>query len=176
MVGALLWWPNLRGDQPATDSPSDGLPTDAQNVFTVLTARGLRADIHIVARAEQISSEPKLRRAGADKVVCPQVIGAMRVRNVLLHPTMVDFIETAAKGVDLEMDEYVIPPSSSLVGKTIRELQLRQKANVMVVAVKRADGSSEFNPGPDLGLQAEDTLILVGETGASQRLGQLDAL
>jgi voltage-gated potassium channel len=150
------------------------LAHDVDNVYVTLTARAARSDLIIIARAEQPDTEHKLRRAGASKVVCPSVIGALRMANILLRPNVVDFVDVAAKGVDLEMDEYVVPASSHMVGKTIREAQLRQKADVMVVAIKRANGSSEFNPGPDAALQAGDTLILVGQAGSSERLGRLE--
>lgn len=151
------------------------LAHDADNVYVTLTVRGARPDLIVIARAEQPETERKLLRAGATRVVCPSIIGASRMASILLRPNVVDFVDVAAKGVELEMDEYVIAPASSLVGKTIRQLQLRQKAEVMVVAVKRPDGSSEFNPGPELLLQAGDTLILVGQAGASQRLDRLES-
>ncbi len=81
------------------------LPQDSANVFVVLTARGLREDLNISARAEQLSAQPKLLRAGANRVICPAVIGAMRVANIMLRPNVADFIEVTAQGVEFEVDE-----------------------------------------------------------------------
>ncbi len=152
-----------------------GLPTDADNVYAVLTARTLRPDLTIVARAEQPSTEAKLIRAGATRVVCPQVIGATKIANILTRPTVVDFVEVASRGVDLEIDEYVIGDQSPLVGKTLRDSRIRRTTGSLVVAIKRADGESLVGPDPDSVLGAGDTLILVGPAGVSSRLKALDS-
>ena len=151
-----------------------GLPTDADNVYITLTAHTLRPDLIIVPRAEQISTEAKLKRAGATRVVCPQVIGAMKVSDILTRPTVVDFVEIANKGVDLEMDEYVIGGRSPLVGLSLRDARVRRHTNATVVAIKRADGETLVSPDPDARLAARDTLILIGPTGISSRLDEIE--
>jgi len=154
------------------------LPHDADNVYAVLTARGLRPDLFIIARAEQDATEAKLRRAGADRVISPHAIGARRISNILTRPHVVDFVDVAARGVELEMDEYIVTADSPICGKTLRESNLRQRVNVMVVAIKRADGSTAFNPGPDEPILENDILILIGPAGASSQLeslGQIDS-
>lgn len=149
------------------------LPHDADNVYAVLTARGLRSDLFIIARAEQGATEAKLRRAGADKVISPHAIGARRISNILTRPHVVDFVDVAARGVELEMDEYIVAADSPICGKTLRESNLRQRVNVMVVAIKRADGSTVFNPGPNEVILESDILILIGPAGASSQLESL---
>lgn len=149
------------------------LAHDADNLFVTLTARSLRPSLYIVARAEQMSTESKLRRAGANRVVSPQNIGAMRIANILTRPHVVDFVDVAAKGVELEMDEFVIHDDSPICNQTLRDAQLRQRANVMVVAIKHADGQSTFNPGPDAVLHHGDAIITIGPTGAAARLAAL---
>lgn len=146
------------------------LPHDADNVYVTLTARGLRADLHIVTRAEQPGSEGKLQRAGADRVVSPHVSGATLICNMLTRPNVTDFFQVAAKGVDLEVDEVVVGDDSPVCDKSLRELELRQVAGVMVVAVKRSDGHTIYNPGPDEVIRCQDTLILIGPAGASAKL------
>jgi voltage-gated potassium channel len=86
---------------------------------------------------------------------------------------VVDFVDVAAKGVELEMEEYVISPSSPMRGKTLRDAQLRQRANVMVVAIKHADGRTTFNPGPESVLDVNDAIITIGQAGTSSRLESL---
>ena len=147
---------------------------DADNVFVTLTARGLRPDLHIVARAEQPSTEVKLRRAGADRVICPQAIGATRLADILTRPHVVDFFDVAAEGVELEMHEYRVSPGSPLRDTALRDAGLREKADAMVIAVKRADGVSVFHPGPDQVIQEGDLLILIGRAGTSTRLEALE--
>jgi voltage-gated potassium channel len=149
------------------------LPHDADNIFVTLTAHTLRPDLRIIARAEQPKTEGKLKRAGASRVICPQVLGAIRIVNVLTRPNVVDFFDVASKGVDLEMDEYIVQERSSLVGKALRDSQLRESTGAMVIAIKRADGQTLLNPSPEAVLEPQDTLILVGPGGVSSRLDQI---
>jgi voltage-gated potassium channel len=149
------------------------LPDDADNVYVTLTAHTLRPDLRIVSRAQQLTADAKLKSAGASRVICPQVIGATRIVNVLTRPNVVDFVDIANKGVDLEMDEYVIGERSPLAGKMLRDSALREKTGAMVIAIKRAAGETLFNPGPDAVLEANDTLMLVGPGGVSSRLDRL---
>ena len=150
------------------------LPSDADNVYTTLTAHTLCPNLTIVSRAEQLSTEVKLTRAGATRVICPQAIGATKIANILTRPTVVDFVEVADKGVDLEIDEYEIGDHSPLVGRSLRDSDIRRKTGAVVVAIKRADGPTMLGPDPDAQLQAKDTLILVGPAGVSSRLETIE--
>ena len=149
------------------------LSMDSDNIFVTLTARGMRSDLKIIARAEQPATQVKLERAGADRVVCPQVIGAVKITNSLTRPTVVDFVEAASKGLELEMDEYVVAADSGIVGKSLKDAQLRQRTGAMVVAIKRAGGQTIFGPGADEKIQPNDSLILIGPEGVSIRLAEL---
>lgn len=149
------------------------LPSDADNVFITLTARGLKPELVIVARAgEEEKSEQKLLRAGADKVVSPYVIGGTRMAHAILKPAVVDFIEIATAGgnVELAMEEITVGRNSSLEGKSIAESGVRQTLGVIIVAVKRASGRMEFNPPPDLKMETNDKLIVLGDTNQLRRL------
>jgi voltage-gated potassium channel len=149
------------------------LRNDADNVFVTLTARELRPDMVIVTRAEQLSSQAKLKRAGANRVISPQEIGAERIVDVMTQPHLVDFVDVAAKGVELEMDAFVVGEDSPFAGKTLKEADLRRIANVMVIAIKGADGTMRFNPQADEKICPSDTLIIIGETGSSKRLREM---
>jgi len=138
------------------------LPDDADNLFLTITTRQLNPALTIIARAEQPTTQAKLLRAGATRVVCPQIIGATRVVNVLLRPAVVDFVEVANKGLELEMDQLVVAPGSQLIDRTLKDLALPARTGAMVVAVKTADGRTLYNPGPDVALGQGDTLIMVG--------------
>jgi voltage-gated potassium channel len=152
------------------------LASDADNVFVTLTARQMRKDLNIVARAEQFSSIPKLRHAGANRVMSPQAIGAERIANIITRPHIVDFVDVAAKGVDLEMDEFTVSQDSPLAGKSLREANIRQTAEVMVVAIMRSDGSTTFNPAAEEVVRPQDTLITIGPAGATQRLAKMELI
>lgn len=149
------------------------LTGDAENVFVTLTARGMRPDLQIVARAEQPSTEVKLRRAGANRVICPQVIGAARIFNTVTRPNVVDFFDVAAEGVELEMHEYRVGARSPLRSTCLRDSELRQRVGAMVVAIKRPDGTSVFHPDPDLVIREGDLLILIGRAGTATRMEAL---
>ncbi len=149
------------------------LPTDAQNVFVTLTARQLNPDIRVIARASQPSAESKLRAAGAARVICPQTLGASRVADVLLRPAVVDFVDMAHRGIDLEMDQLILTAESSLCGKTFRELALPRRVGGQVVVVRQADGEAIYHPTPDLKLNAGDTLVLIGKRGVAAAIQEL---
>jgi voltage-gated potassium channel len=138
--------------------------TDADNVYVTLTARGLNSDLQIVALARGKGTESKLLRAGANRVESPHKIGALRMTNLLLRPAIVDFADIATKGVELEIKEVEIDSDSPLAGKHLKESQLRERENVMVVAIKRKDGSTLFSPTAETELKPGDTLITIGQS------------
>ena len=150
------------------------LPHDADNVYVTLTAHTLCPELQIIARAELPSTESKLERAGASRVICPQIVGARKISNILHRPNVVDFVEVAAHGGDLEMDEYVIGSQSALAGATLQDSLIRQQTGAIVVAIKRADGETLYNPKPEVVLAAGDTLIIVGKAGVSDQLSRID--
>ena len=141
------------------------LPTDAENLFVVLSARGLNANLLIVSRAVEEGSEQKLLRAGATKVVSPYHIGGLRMAHTVLKPTVVDFIEFATKSgnIGLQMQEINIQEGSSLIGQTLQECGIGEGLGVIVVAIKQATGDTRFNPTFRSTLKPGDTLIVLGE-------------
>jgi voltage-gated potassium channel len=138
--------------------------TDAENVYTVLTARVLRPDLFIIGRADSEDAERKLLRAGANRVVSPYKIGARQLAQTALRPAVVDFVHlaTSAENLELAMEQVQINPGSQLAGRTIVEANLRQRFGVIVVGIQRSDGRMEFNPAPDAGMLAGDQLIVLG--------------
>lgn len=147
--------------------------TDAENVYTVLTARVMRPDLFIIARVESEDAERKLQRAGADRVISPYTLGAIQMAHTALRPAVVDFMRlaTSAEHLDLSAEQIELSPASRLVGASIRSAELRQQFGVIVVAIRRAEGHMEFNPSPDARLLAGDQLVLLG---SSNQLRELD--
>lgn len=150
-----------------------GLPHDADNVYITLTARGLHPDLTIIARAEQPSTTPKLKRAGASQVICPQVVGATRIANMLTRPNVVELFDVADKGIDLELDEYTVEPHSPLCDVTLREAAVREKTSATIIAIKRRDGEAIYLPGPEVRIRPHDILVMIGGAGVSTRLHAL---
>lgn len=139
--------------------------TDANNVFISLSARELRPDIFILARASDESSESKLLRAGASKVICPYQIGGKRMAEIIHKPTVMDFLEQAMvnEELDLQIEEARIKEGSAVLGASVKGSCLRQKYGIIIVAIKRQCGKMVFNPGPDESFEVGDILVVIGK-------------
>jgi len=146
--------------------------TDAENVFTVLTARVMRPDLFIIARVESDDAEHKLRRAGADRVISPYQIGATQMVQTALRPAVVDFfhLATSSERLDLSMEQVHINDDSPLVNQTIVDAGIRQKFGVIVVGIKRAGGGMDFNPPPEAVMRPGDELVVLGRTDSVKAL------
>jgi voltage-gated potassium channel len=145
--------------------------TDAENVYTILTARVLAPGLFIVGRAETEDAERKLRRAGADRVVSPYTIGAQQMAQTALRPAVVDFVKLATQAGSLELAmEQIVVTAASLVGKSLVESNLRQRFGVIVVGIQRAHGKMEFNPSPDAAMQQGDQLVVLGRPESLKEL------
>lgn len=149
--------------------------SDADNVFITLTARGLRPDVFILARASEEKNEAKLMRAGASRVVSPYLIGGKRMAHVLIRPTVIDFIDIAVmeSNLGLHMEECRIPPGSHLVGKNLIESNLRRDFGVIIVLIKKNDGEMIFNPQPTVVLRENDILVVLGKIEDLKRMGEV---
>ena len=151
------------------------LDTDADNLFVTVASRSLRPDVQIIARARNESSEPKLRRAGADRVVNPQQLGGDRMAAFVTQPHVVDFVDIVVHdaGVEFRLEELALLGASPLVGGRLGEARLQERTGVLVLAIRRADGGFVARPGPELQLAAGDILIAAG---TPDQLGALAAL
>jgi len=149
--------------------------SDTENVYITLTARGLNPDLFILARAGEEGSEKKLRRAGATKVISPYTIGATRMAQAVLRPSVVDFIEiaTAGQNLELQLEEIRVEPGSSLVDKTLVTSGVRRDWGIIIVGIKKVDGQMLFNPAPTTAIATGDVLITLGERSAIQNLEQI---
>lgn len=139
------------------------LTDEAANVYVTLTARQLNPAISIVARANNASHITRLEFAGANKVVLPHLIGGVRMAHSVLRPTVTDFLDLAVRGnIDLQLEQLIVTDKSSFVGKNLQESNIRKEFDLIIVAIKRAEGELVFNPGPREMLEAGDTLITLG--------------
>jgi len=145
--------------------------SDTENVYITLTARGLKPELFILARAGEENSEVKLIRAGANKVVSPYTIGATRMAQAILRPSVVDFIEiaTGTQSVELQLEEILIATTSELGGKTLITSGIRKQIGVIIVGIKRGSGML-FNPAPETTMQHGDILITLGDPTAIRQL------
>ena len=140
--------------------------TDADNVFITLTAKMLKPDVFILARSSDVKNEKKLLSAGATRVVSPYLIGGQRMAQLLLKPTVVDFIDIATLDdkLGLRMEEAVVSPKSTLLGKNLVESNLRKDYGVIIVLIKKFNGEMIFNPLPTEKLEANDVIVMLGKS------------
>jgi voltage-gated potassium channel len=157
------------------------LPDDTANVFVTLTARELNATIQIIARAESPSTERKLMRSGANRVVMPALIGATKIGHMIVRPSAEDLLmETNGmaalseelKQIGLQLTEIEVAANSPLVGKTVREIEVSGTGGYVIVAIRRADGSLRRAPEPDFTLAAADQFVLLGHESTMPSLIQ----
>jgi len=140
------------------------LATDADNLYITLSARALRPDLFIVARARLESAEPKLSQAGANRVVNPQKIGGARMAALAVQPGVADFLDVVMHDGSLEfrLGEVRLQPGSALAGRTLRETQIRDRTGALILAVRDEHGAFLTNPSPEVVLCADQTLIAIG--------------
>lgn len=149
------------------------LNSDADNVLSVLTARGLSERLLIAARASNETSISKLRRAGADRVVSPYIIGGHRLALSLLRPSVDDFLSQLfhfGEDLDVDIGQITVEPNSPLAGQTIAGSDLRKEWGLTVLAVISPQGELNMTPNSDHHLQPGETLIVIGARDAIYRL------
>ena len=140
------------------------LDSDADNVFVTLTGRTLVPGIFIVARAASVDTEERLRKAGADRVLTPTVIGGRRMASLVLHPLVSDYLDLVTRGDDFEfqLEEFALSAGGAVDGLTIREARLHDDYGIFVLAVRRPDGGIEAKPTAETVLSAGDKVVLLG--------------
>jgi voltage-gated potassium channel len=153
------------------------LDTDADNLYVTVAGKSMRPDLQIIARARSQSSELKLARAGADRVVNPQQLGGDRMASFVTQPHVVDFVDVVMHDGSLRfrLGELVISTDSILASKTLRSTHLRDQTGALVLAIRRPDGSFVTNPTPEDSLEAGDVLISVGTEEQLRALAEFAA-
>jgi len=135
---------------------------DAENVYITLSSRQFNPALTIIARADRYESVAKLERAGANRVLTPHQIGGKRIAQVMLRPTVTDFMDLATQGHNLQMEEILVQPGSELAGTTLITSGIRPRFNLMIIAIEKPGGKMTFNPHPEAVIEVGDTLIAVG--------------
>jgi len=150
--------------------------SDANNVYITLSARGLNNDLYIMARSTGTEGgETKLLRAGANKVISPYYIGACRMAQHILRPTVTDFIDLTIHGgeLGLRMEELAVSDHGKIVNNTLMDSNIRRDFNLIVVAIKRGQGEMLFNPNPTSMILKDDTLIVLGDYSKIKELEKI---
>jgi len=151
------------------------LGTDTDNVFLVLTARQLNPHILIMARASSKGAKTKLLAAGANRVESPYDIGAVSMAQRLLRPSVSSFLDLvfAYNRKDIQMDEIPVDTTSQLANVMLKDSGIRQKYNLIIIAIKKPSGDMLFNPSYETLIQGGDTVIAMGK---SENLKELEAI
>jgi voltage-gated potassium channel len=148
------------------------LGTDTDNVFLVLTARQLAPQLLIIARASREESKGKLRAAGANIVESPYEMGAFRLAQRIMRPAVTSFLDSAFSETrkDIQMEELAVSDRSPLAHLSLKDSGIRQKYNLIIIAIKTTDGAMLFNPSFEATIRPGDTVIAVGEVENLDRL------
>ncbi|MBC1224198.1 potassium channel protein [Nostoc sp. UCD121] len=152
------------------------LPSDAENLYIVLSAKTLNSAIRVIARASTEEALQKLRRGGADEVISPYITGGKRMAAAALRPQVLDFVDGILTGADrqLYMEEFLLDPAfCPFVGQSLQKARLRSQSGALVLAIRRADGTLIGGPTGDTVLMPGDRLIGMGTAEQLRSLNQI---
>lgn len=138
------------------------LETDADNLFVVLSAKALNPAIRVSARAGEEEAEGKLRRVGADTVLTPYNTTGHRLAQALVRPHVSEFLDFTTKDIGLNVSIEQIRVGADFAARTLRDMQLRREMGVIVLAIRKQDGTMTFNPPADAEIDPGDFLIAMG--------------
>ena len=152
------------------------LPSDAENLYIVLSAKTLNTGIRAIARASTEEALQKLQRGGADEVISPYITGGKRMAAAALRPQVLDFVDGILTGADrqLYMEEFLLDPVfCPFVGQTLQKARLRSQTGALVLAIRRLDGTLIGGPTGDTVLMSGDRLIGMGTAEQLRDLNQI---
>jgi voltage-gated potassium channel len=150
------------------------LTEDPDNLFIVMSARALNPKARIVSKVIEVENEAKIRRAGADQTISLHRMGGQRMVSELVRPKVTSFLDNMLRVTkNLRFEEVELPVDSRYVGKTLREVPIRQETQLLVVALHSADQGYVYNPSPDHALHAGMQLIVMGEIEGVEKLREL---
>jgi voltage-gated potassium channel len=140
------------------------LPVDKDNLYVTMTSRMLNPKVRIVSRIINQSLRPKIIKAGADRVVSPDAIGALRMASIMIRPTVVDFLDSMLRSGPsrYRIHQITISQNSHAIGKTIAESGLKDKFGLLILGTRRPDNDIDLNPHPTFVLKEGMTLIVMG--------------
>jgi voltage-gated potassium channel len=151
--------------------------SDVDNLYITLSARSERPDLFIVARCAEEDVADKLRRAGANRVVQPYSTAGKEMATLVLQPQVAAFLDAASAtgGQDLRFEEIELTGGSAADGKSIKDLQIRQRTGALIIALRKMDGTFDTTPNPEVVLEAGDLMITVGTQSELRALEELFA-
>jgi voltage-gated potassium channel len=151
------------------------LPSDAENLFIILSAKALNPRLTVVTRVSEEEAGEKLRRAGADTVLTPYTMAGRQLADALLRPHVVEFLDFARSniGPEITMEEVCVSSNGELSRRTLGELLKLRRSGAIVLAIRKQGGETIFNPSSEVEISAGDFLIVMGERSSLQELEQI---
>jgi len=151
------------------------MASDAQNVYVALSARVLNPDLLIASRASSQEAEDRLRRAGANTVFTPYTFIGHRLAQSMLRPHVLSFLDLASAfgreaHLDIEVEEVLVSAASKVASKTLEESRIRAEFGVIILAIRKPDGTMKFNPAGSAKIEPDDVLIAMGERSKLKKL------
>lgn len=144
------------------------LPSDMVNVFITLTARNMRPDLRIIARAEDPATEKKLKQAGADEIILPAFVGGLQIANSITHPSLSSILQDAGrylkhdlKELGVDLIEQVVIPNGIHDRKTVQQFLRDNETQYLLLALRKPDGTIIQHPPAKMHLEANDVMILL---------------
>jgi len=149
--------------------------TDADNLYITLSARLINSKVLIVARAEEVEAESKLRKVGANKIVSPYLAGGQRAVQSVLRPMVLNFLDMTSRPelLDLQLEEIPLLTGSKLAGETLRSAALGKDYGVTIVCLMRSNGELVYSPHGETLIEAGMTLVVLGPR---RQLDQIEKL
>ncbi len=140
------------------------LEEDADNLYVTMSARSMRPDLFIIARARTDSSVAKLTRAGANRVVNPQRIGGARMAAFAVQPHVAEFLDVVMHEgpIEFRLEEVLVPETSGLAGLSLRDAKIRDRTGALVLALRDQEGAFLTNPVPETVIRPGHILIAIG--------------
>ncbi|MEO0527686.1 MAG: NAD-binding protein, partial [Bacteroidota bacterium] len=152
------------------------LPDDAANLFVVLSAKQLNKNLFIISRASQVTSQKKLRLAGADKVIMPDKIGGDHMASLVVMPDLITFMDKLSVEGEhtTNLEEVAIEDFEGQVEcNSLRDLDLRKKTGCTIIGYIAPDGTYIINPEADLQLQPKSKIIVLGRPEQIKKLNNM---
>lgn len=140
------------------------LRNDKDNLYLIFSSRQINSGLRIVARATEKDAPQKMARAGANKVVAPNILGGMRIASEMIRPDVTEFLDIMLRDKEQNhrIEQVALPANSPLVGRRLSDSRIRKATDILVIAIRRQDGAFTYNPGPDTILEEDSTLVVLG--------------
>ena len=148
------------------------LDTDQDNLFVTMSMKTTNPDLFILSRCAKEDNQSKLIRAGANKVVNPYTAGGHRMAEILSKPQVEDSISVVSpkhSDLNLTLDEISLKDLNQYDGVLIKDSNIREEFDVMIVGIIKETGESIINPAPDTILSNKYTILLMGESDKMDR-------